>query len=172
MGGARRCCVIRDLELGASRMEAMSRLRIGRPGAFSRSVIVWPVLLVAVIGLGVQVAYATHETVTRVRHRNEEGEAAVAIRLARMIPPGAKYAATSLSGRTFARYALYPRRPVHVRFVGESEPEIRAALSAAGVEYVLVTPPVTRRSLRGPAAWFDVVARHRHPNVLLLRITR
>jgi hypothetical protein len=77
----------------------------------------------------------------------------------RIIPPAEGYAVTSEVRADNARYVLYPRPRVGVRFT-------RAALERSGVRYVIVTNDSRPPAFRQKANWFRVLVRSRVGSVV------
>lgn len=115
---------------------------------------------IATVAVTVQFGYSMNGSINRLQHRNAKGAAEVAIALARRIPEGSSFTATSQAGRYYARYALYPRQPARITFEDESEEAVRAELAAEDVRYVLVSGSGVPAYFKGDASWFRVVAEH------------
>jgi hypothetical protein len=146
----------------------------GRTSGRAAGGVTFALALTALVLLGAAVAYQTYAVArsgaARIANRNDPTMARSVTAVVRQIPRGARFAVTAPLGGTYARYELYPRAPVRVRFTGKTEDELARVLADARVEYVLVTPRDVPSPLRGRRPWYRVAARSGDPPTRLLRI--
>jgi len=121
-----------------------------RAGGSVRLIASVVVLAVGMAGLLVQAGFMAREAHDQLSTKPRHQLRALLESAERIIPPGQGYAIPSDVRADNARYVLYPRPRVAVRFT-------REALVSSGVRYVIVTSDDRPPALRGRQDWFRVL---------------
>jgi hypothetical protein len=121
-----------------------------RAGGSVRLVTSVAVLALAGAGLLVQAGFMAREARDQLSSTPRHELRLLLTEADKIIPPGVPYAITSDVRADNARYVLYPRRRVQVRFTQD-------ALERSGVRYVIVTTDARPPALQGTHSWYRVL---------------